>query len=188
MQKVIVTQPTSEPVTYLEAKKFLRIDLDHEQTLIESYITAAREFCENYQNKTYMTKQIKLIKDNYSFPIILPDPPLQSVDKIEFQQEDGTLVEWDASNYITDASAKFGLIRTAESYSIPEDLATNNTIQITYTAGYETAAGVPERIKTAIKLLISIYYEKRLPVENAMNYEVPFTIKSLLNQDRVVPV
>lgn len=188
MQKVIVTQPIIEPVTYEEMKSFLRVDLDIEQPLIESYISTAREFCENYQNKTYLTKQIKLVLDNINFPITVPDPPLQSVDKIEFQKEDGTVTEWDVTNYIADKTGRFGLIRTAEGYSIPEGLSVNNKLQITYTAGYSSAAEVSERIKTAIKLLVSVYYEKRLPTQNAMHYEIPYTIEALLNQNRVVPV
>ena len=189
MQLITVTPPTKEPVSYLEAKNYLKEDLDIEQDEIEAQVRAARELCEDISNKTYFTTVYKYIDDGYNFPIKLPKPPIQSVEKIEFQQKDGTLIEWDASNYVADTTAKFGLIRLAENYSIPDNLTKQNTIQITFTAGHENVSDIPERYKTAVKYLANHWMENRLPVSmNTMTYQVEFTVKSLLGLDRVVPV
>jgi len=189
MQLITVTQPTEEPVSYQEAKDYLRLGLDQEQTLIESYITSAREFCEKYQNKTYLTTVYKYVTDDVAFPIVLPNPPIQSVEKIEFQKRDGTITEWDNTNYVVDTSGRFGVIRPAESYELPENLASVNTLQITYTAGNTSTAEVSERVKNAIKLLVSHWYENRVPVSmNTMTYNIQFTVNALLDQDRVMPV
>lgn len=188
MEILVVTPPTIEPITYSEAKEQARIDIDAEQSLIESYISAARFYCEKIQNKTYLTTTKKVIYDGYNFPLKLPHPPIQSIDKVEFQQKDGTIVEWDASNYIADTSGKFGWIRLAENYSVPDDLSDINTLQVTFIAGKSTADEVPANVEQSVKMLVAMWYEKRIPIDNAMNYKIPFAVESLLNLDRVVPV
>ena len=190
MEIITLEQPTIEPVTYQEAKDQLRIDIDREKELIVSYIQSAREYCENYQNRTYLTKKLKLIKNNIHLPLEIPLPPLQEVEKIEFQKKDGSFVEWSTDNYVVDTSGEFGWIRTAETYTLPDiNFADNNRFQITFYAGHENRDDVSPRIKNAIKLMVTHWFENRTPVViGTISTEVEFTIHSLLASDRVVPV
>jgi len=57
---------------------------------------------------------------------------------------------------------------------------------VTFTAGYGAlAADVPERIRTAIKLLAGHLYEHREATDIKEIQEVAFAVKALLGLDRV---
>lgn len=190
MDIIVLEKANDYPITLAEAKKHLRVLTDDEDELIEAYIDTATEYCETIQNKNYMTTKLKLILDEINLPIKLPRPPFQSLEKIEVQKSDGTLEEWPADNYIVDDSGYFGFINRSNSYNIPGDLAEQQKIQITYTAGYATAAEVPARVKNAIKLLTAHFWSVRAPVSTTggVPQEINLTVKALLGTDRVVPV
>ena len=190
MQLKIIERPEQDVVALEDVKEHLRVTVNDEDLLIENYTSAAVQFCEDYQNKYYLNTKVKLILDNLHFPVQLPRPPLQSVDKIELQQRDGTLVEWDSSNYVVDDSGNFVWIRLADGYTLPADLANKQVLQITYTAGHADAEDVPQKIKEAILLLIGHWYENRLAVlsTGAVPQELTLTVAAILDQDRVVPV
>lgn len=190
MQLKIITAPAQEPLTLEEVKTHLRIhpDIDDEDALITSYIKAARTYCEGYQNRAYFTQTMKLLIDRLEDEIIIPRPPLQSVTQIQYQKNDGSLIEYDNSNYIVDNNGDYGIVYLAEEYddlgSI--DLAPVNAIQITFIAGYDETDDIPQTIKQAMLLLIGNWYENREQaiIGHQVN-ELPFAVKSLLNLDRV---
>lgn len=51
---VITEEPWLEPITLAETKLHIKVSDTTEDSLITSYITAAREYCENYQNRIYV--------------------------------------------------------------------------------------------------------------------------------------
>jgi len=55
--------PALEPVSLTEAKLHLRIDTTAEDVLISSLIKAARQYCENYQRRAYITQTWELWLD-----------------------------------------------------------------------------------------------------------------------------
>jgi hypothetical protein len=115
---VIETQPTAEPVTLEEAKNFLRVSIDDDDALISIIITAAREACEAFTNRSFCFKGYRQSLDsfpyytdtvmsqmayppsyyalprysttlwNYSQMIKLFAPPLVSVDRITYLSAD----------------------------------------------------------------------------------------------------
>ena len=186
----LVAGPEVEPISYVEAKEQLRLDVDDEEMLIKSYISAAREYCEDISNRTYITATKKLILDELKFPIEIPNPPLKSVEKIEFQKKDGTLIEWDAENYVVDTTGDFGWVRKAENATMPNlEVAETNPYQITFVAGHATQNEVPAKYKNAIKLLVTHWYENRVPVAvGTISNKIQFTVDALLSGDRVMPV
>lgn len=79
MSLKISVAPLIEPITLAEARLHLRVDSTDEDTLITSLIAAAREDCEAFQNRKYLTQTWEYWLD--SFPstdfIEIPNPPLQ---------------------------------------------------------------------------------------------------------------
>lgn len=173
--------PTIEPVSLADAKLHLRVDTDNEDNYIQSLITAARQYCEEFQNRAYITQTWELWFD--AFPpqpwIRLPRPPLQA-DGLQVEYFDTNDVRYIFTNYFIDSVSQPGYISLKEGASWPSNTRSINGVCITFKAGYgDSADKVPETIKQAIKLLIGHFYEHR-----DIDTPAPRAILSLLWIDR----
>lgn len=181
----VTTTPSVEPVTLAEAKLNSRVDLTDEDDLITSLIKVAREWCERFQNRAYITQSITLTLDEFPDVFELPMPPLQSVTSIKYIDTDGIQQTLDSSVYDVDAQSEPGRIALAYAQSWPGIRGDINSVEVIYVAGYgDTADDVPERVKSAIKLLVEhLYVNRGIATERTLK-EVPFSIRSLLSLDR----
>jgi uncharacterized phiE125 gp8 family phage protein len=89
--------------------------------------------------------------------------------------------------YEVDTDMDVGLIRLKYNQFYPAVRNHPQSVTVNYVAGYGAAAGsVPEHFIQAIKLLTSHFYESREPVSFSNNmYEVPFSVKALIDINRV---
>ncbi|MBN1807189.1 MAG: phage head-tail connector protein [Sedimentisphaerales bacterium] len=182
----VTTPPSVEPVTLNEAKLHLRVDHTDEDALITSLIKVAREWCENFQNRAYITQTITLTLDEFPDVFTVPRPPLQSVTSIKYIDTDGVQQTLSSGIYDVDSQSEPGRIALAYGQSWPGIRGDINSVEVVYVAGYgDTADNVPERVKAAIKLLAGHLYEHREMVSEMTLKEVPFSVKSLLGVDRV---
>jgi len=208
----LITEPAAEPITLAEAKSHLRITEADEDALIETWIKAAREYCEGYQNRAYITQTWELALDRfpgeglrpYSLSQILitdsvgtseriirvPLPPLQSVTSIKYYDTEGTEKEFSSDDYEVDTYNQPGRISLGYGKSWPsETLRPVNGVIIEFKAGYgDTADTVPAKVKQAIKVLIGELYEHREVTDVKELKEVPFAVKALLGLERIVPI
>lgn len=188
----LITAPASEPITLSEAKSQLRVDWNDEDADINGYILAAREYCEGIQNRALITQTWDLwmdswpSKDRFNVPL----PPLQSVASVKYYRTDNAEYTMAASDYFADDKSEPGRLVLAYGKSWPSTtLRPVNGVVVRFTAGYGLAASVPQKVKQAMLLLVTLMYEKRLPVvEGKIVGEVPFAVSSLLWLDRIVPV
>jgi uncharacterized phiE125 gp8 family phage protein len=68
----------------------------------------------------------------------------------------------------------------------PDSLGIQNAVTLTYTAGYGATANlVPEGLKTAIKMLVSHWYEHRETAAEKQLMTIPLAVESLLWQHRI---
>jgi uncharacterized phiE125 gp8 family phage protein len=182
----VITQPASEPVTLEEVKSQLRIELDDTSydDILEPLITAAREWCEGYQNRAYLTQTLEIALDDWPCAnlVELPRPPLQSVTSLIYADADGVDTTWAASNYSVDEYSFIPRLVKNRNVSWPSVcLAAANGVKIRYIAGAEEAADVPRRVKQAIILLVTAWFDDP-------GCEPPEAVRLLLNSDRVIPV
>lgn len=191
MALILVTAPTAEPVSLAEAKLHLRVDATDEDTMISSLITAAREYCENFQGRAYVEQTWELVLD--AFPagdyIELPRPPLRSVVSLTYTDSAGAATVWDPANYIVDTASQPGRLVLAYDKTWPSvTLQPAGGIKVRFTAGYGTgASAVPARVKQAMLLLIGHWYEHREAViTGTISKALEHAIDALLWQDRVV--
>lgn len=181
----IIEQPADESVTVVEVAAQLRYDDDmitpELETEISNWIATAREWCEGYQNRAYVTQTLELALDEWprGREIILPRPPLQSVESIVYISGDGTNTEWPTTEYIVDDYAFVARIVKKSSWPC-NALAVANGVRIRYIAGGEVTS-VPRRVKQAIILLAAFWLENGL-------CNPPAAVYALLNLDRVVPI
>ncbi len=186
----VITGPTLEPITLAEAKLQCRVDLSDEDSLITSYITAAREWCEKIDWRAYLTQTLELWLDAWPDDrvLMLPRPPMQSVTKIEYYDTADIKYTLVPADYYVSQAAQPGRIHLTYEASWPNTtLREMEAICITYKAGWTAAASVPQRIKQAIMLLVGYWYANREAASlGSVSREIDFSVRHLLGVDRAM--
>ena len=182
----VITAPASEPVTIEEAKLHCRVDGTEEDTLLTNLIVAAREYCEGYQNRSYLAQTIEETLDGWpSFPHELPRPPLASVTSIKYYDTANTEYTLAGASYFVDADSEPGRVALAYGASLPTTtLREIGAVKIRYTAG---GATVPQKVKQSILMLVAHWYANK-EATGKMTDEIQFAVHSLLSIDRMWPV
>lgn len=174
-----IVEPTQEPLTLSEVKRQLNVIADDEDTLLETYLQAARELVEAYANRSLLLQTYRLrIHDFPLDPLQLPRPPLVSVTSIEYYDLEGVLQTLSTDNYNVDADREPGVVWQADDTDWPETNGAPNGITVTYVAGYATPAAVPARAKQAMLVLIAHWYRVREAV-GQVGDEIALTFTSL---------
>ena len=189
----ISVEPASEPITTAEAKAHLRVDFSDEDTYIDTLIATAREYCEAYCNRVFITQTWIQEEDVFTNPIKLKINKVASLTSLKYYDTN------DSQQTLTDNSANFQKDFNSDVAKIYEgttnafpNISTSviNPIEITYVCGYGDASDVPSDIKHAIKLMVAHLYENRDMVHRpiaSMPFDVPMpsSVRNLLNRYRV---
>jgi uncharacterized phiE125 gp8 family phage protein len=161
---------------------------------IAALITAAREYCESYQNRAYITQTWELCLPDFPYnKIKIPLGKLQSITSIKYKDSTGTeKTLTNNTDYIYSTKGIIGIVVPAYGKTYPSFVPYPlDAVTIKFVCGYgDTAASVPAKIKQAMNLLISHWHENRLPLSaiNNVSKELKFTITALLYQDRLPPI
>lgn len=153
MAKQIKTPPAREPVSLALAKSHLRVDGTDDDNLISGLIVAARRWCENYQNRTYMEQTWELWLDDFPAEdyIEIPLPPLQSITSIKYYDTDDTEATVTATDYIVDATGFIGRVVLADGKSWPTtSLRPAKGVCIEFVCGYAAYSTVVNTVATAV--------------------------------------
>lgn len=183
MPEVLVTPATTTPISLDEAKLFLRVTHNKEDSEIQALVEDATRFLEDRLGQQFLTASWILTQPCFNDNcILLPRPPLQSVQSVSYVDTNGTTQTLSASLYQVDIKSMPGRIMPAYNEWWP-DLRTEtfNPVTIAYTAGYTTAALVPPAIKRAIKFIVGHWYSSREPVViGSISGELELTLEALL--------
>jgi uncharacterized phiE125 gp8 family phage protein len=186
----LIVPPIEEPVTKEEAKNHCRVETDDDDTLIESLITAAREYCEGFQGRAYCPQIYEFWLDSWPKvgQIKIPRPPLISVESIIYYDVDDMPHDFDVDEYFVDIKNEPGwVVLNYGSVWPTETLRPANGVCITFMAGYESddyGTAVPQKVKQAILLLIGHWYENREAMGPNLQ-DIPKGVDALLWMDRV---
>lgn len=180
MNLKVIEGSNTEVVTLEEVKNHLRIDGDDEDSIISSYIQAAREYAEIFTGRSFVEKTYEYItnpKEKYAY-IELPMPPLVEVLEVSAMQSTNEELLNEGKDYYIIKGYDESLIYPSLERGWPkETLDRLGGIKVKYRAGYSEA---PMSVKQAILILVAHFYENR---ENliARDYkEIPFGVSSLL--------
>ncbi|MFD2704080.1 head-tail connector protein [Salibacterium lacus] len=184
MQRKLITPAAELPVSLGALKDHLRIEHDDEDVSLESYLKAATKHAEQVLTyRAFMTQTWQLILSDFQDEILLPYPPLQSVNKVTYRGKAGEEHEVDASMYIVDTDSEPGRIVRKKDKSWPTDLDQHNSVTIEFTAGYASSDDIPENFKIGLLMLTAHFYENREPVlVGSMINTLPFTIEALFER------
>jgi len=189
----LITPPTVEPITVAEAKIYAHIDHDVDDSIILSWIKIARIEAENYQRRSYYEQVWELSFDDFPdlAPLLIPRPPLTSIDFIHYYDSDNAMTNMDLTLFIVDTNHEPGRLAHAYNEIWPsETLRPIDAVRIRYTCGYQEMYGttttfapantpIPEYVKDAIYLYCGYRNENR----SGEIEEIPRQFYDLLNQD-----
>lgn len=198
MATILITPPTSDPITLVEAKAHCRVDIDDDDGLIAGYILAARHHLETEARRAFMTQTWDLTLD-YTWPqervdgcwrnrIVLPRPPVQSVTSISYIDSAGATQTLAADQYkLAKADTGEWFVEPAYGVTWPSIRREMAAITVRFVAGYGSNPGdTPEPLRQAMLLLIGHWYENReaISIGNIVN-ELPLAVASLVFPFRV---
>ena len=182
------TAPAVEPVTLSEAKAHLRVDTADDDTYITGLIRAAREWVEEYLDRTLVHTQWVMRFDRFptdgTHDIELPRPPMvasgtATAVTLSYTLEDGTTATYGTASYRVDRASTPGAVKTNYAGTWPPHREDDNSVSITWWGGYgPSGSDVPQGVKNAMLLYIHELYEKR------GNAEPPAAAKALLDAYR----
>jgi len=182
------TQPAVEPVTLAEAKAHLRVDTADDDTYITGLVRAAREWVEQYLDRTLVHTQWVMRFDRFppdgTLDIELPRPPMvasgtATAVALTFTYENGDTATYSTASFRVDRASTPGAVKTLYGQTWPPHLQDDNAISVTWWAGYgPSGSDVPQGVKNAMLLYVHELYEKR------GNAEPPDAAKALLDAYR----
>ncbi len=207
MSLQLVTAPTEEPVTLVEAKLHLRVDFSDDDLLITALIAAARQAAETLTGRQLVTARWKYILDSFPGPslmgvpagktftlpghaILIPKAPVQSIVSVDYLDMNRTAQTMPSANYATDLACEPARITPIFGQIWPINLPEIGAVSVTFDAGYGGAGDVPEGIKSWIKLRVGSLYQNREEVAAMARGKIdplPF-IDGLLDPYRMVTV
>ena len=177
--------PASEPVTVAEAKAHANVTSATDDGLIGGLIIAAREYVEGLVKGPLIQRTHRLrLRD---FPsggaLMLPAWPVSAVGSVQYMDSANALQTLASSSYSLDADGSPAyLIRagtlTSWPVTAPQDGAWG--VSIEYTAGYTSAAAVPQTLKQAILMTFAYWYDNARATATAENLrEAPHAVEAL---------
>jgi uncharacterized phiE125 gp8 family phage protein len=186
-------QPTTEPVSLVEAQLHLRLDTEGsppshpDDTLVQALIVAARENAEQYTGVTISQASYQVKSPVTNEQISLQTYPVTQVASVTYEDSDGATQTVSADDYYVDnfqRPARLVFKRNSPAYDTT----------VTFTAGFTDGNSpnpypCPAGIKAAILLMVGNLYENRESVaQNATSlepYERPQSYIYLLTPHRI---
>lgn len=160
--------PATEPITAAEAKSHARIDISDDDTLIGTYIVAARNAAEAATNRPLITQTWNVYLDGFPAGegrIRLPLPPVQSISSINYLDADGTsqLLATTVYELLTHSGpqADYAYVVLKHNQEWPATKEHMRAVTIVMICGYGAASAVPDEIKLGIKEHVAESYKNR---------------------------
>jgi hypothetical protein len=207
-QYSIITQPASEPITLAQASAHLRVDSADDNTYITDLIPVAREYVESVTGRVSNPTTFRLIASDWrdlfapavnreiyhldarygllgqSLAGVIPlfRTPLVSVASIQYYAPgEATLTTMSTEDYRVILTAEPGLVHIFGDLPALENRP--DAIQIQFVAG--VTASTSATLKHAVKMLVSHLYENRMPVAFSSCNDIPFTLRNLIENQKI---
>jgi uncharacterized phiE125 gp8 family phage protein len=174
---------TALAVTVDDLKDHLRISSTDEDILLRSYIRTATKQAENVMKRQCCTAQWRFVLPEFKDEIELPRPPVVSSQvTIEYLNSSGGTATCPSTVYEVDIYQEPAVIRLNYESTWPETYGVDNSVRITFVAGYPVSTvdnepTVPDDIKLWIMMRAGDMYEHRESMalgENVIPRTLPF--------------
>lgn len=180
-------QPVTEPVSLVNAKEHIRVDITDDDVFITALAEACKDKVEDLTGRRLITQTWKWTFDR--FPVwdflLIPLAPVISIDSITtFDKLDNSTL-FPAASYFSDVVSEPSRIVLKEGavWPVDNELREANGVEVVFKVGYGPAdTDVPKNLTLAQKLLIGHFYENREVTSPIIIHEVPLTVTLLLSR------
>jgi uncharacterized phiE125 gp8 family phage protein len=199
MAKRLITPPAEPPVSIEYVKTKLRIDHDDSDDDLAAYIASATDLAQEFLGRALVTQTWELLLDEFpEHEIAIPMPPLQSVESVKYDNEDGDETTIAAADYTVDSSSGSagaegpGWVVPNVDVEWPTPIEAINAVRVRFVAGYAPSAESPENltenipaaIKQAIVLCVKYWYDGEMDIDELQG--LPTGVEPLLRKYRVL--
>lgn len=176
----IITPPTSPVIALSDIRLHLRLDLlggstHPDDALIQTYLDAAREYCQHYTQKSIGAQTIELAID--AFPSGSIDLPLgaASITSITYLDSDNALQTLASNQYVLNEYPYTTCVYPVTEWPTAGEFT--NAVKVRYV----TPATFSQAVKTALLLTVAHLYENREAVGTDRLIQVPLSVDAMLN-------
>lgn len=154
------TAPTEDVLTVEEAKNQVGFANDDDEVRLGELVKDATHEAQNASGRQFISAVYEYYLDAFLERIVLPRPPLISIDSFQYRDEDDNLLAVPSTVYQADDKSEPAAIVRRSGQFWPTTKDEKNVIVITYTAGYGSdRAAVPARYRDAVRFLVDYYYD-----------------------------
>lgn len=161
MSAYLLTPPAIEPLTLTEAKQFLRIEHNDDDTVISALIAAARTQVETAVRCALIAQTWRFVCDAWPVDgrLALKRGPLLSVAAARVFDAEGDPIVIDPEAFALDKGSS---AIAAPPWSLPVPGRSAAGIEIDVVMGFGAgAASIPETLRQAVRLLLAHWYDHR---------------------------
>ena len=162
MTLVLVSGPSIEPLTLVEAKNWVKVTDGADDALLQSLIVSARLAVEGATNRLLITQQWRLTLDAWPLNGALPLPltPVRSISRVRVLDGGGVARDLSLSLFTVEASLDRARIVRGSPLVAPG--VARGGISIDLVAGYgDASSAVPEALRLAMRHIIAFWYANR---------------------------
>jgi len=184
---VLTIAPTSEPLTTAEAKAQIRSVQSLEDTLVDTYVKAARQAAEHHLARGLLTQTWTLALSEFVNVIPLPMAvPLASVTSVKYYDVDNVQQTLPTTVYEVDTKSRPGRValKAGQTWPAVNSERRVNRIEIAYVLGYTASTSIPADIMQGIRMYVGLMDTNRDGLDPTTG-EALRTIKAAFWTDRV---
>lgn len=183
--------PAVQLVEMEDLKLRLKIDDDADDTGLAMLLSAATRRAEQKTQRAFLTQKWRLTLDGFPAKkcgeILLPLPPLQSVDQIVYVDSQGVEQVMDPQDYQVVPGDVLGAVYPAVGLAWPATDSGKQSVKIDFTCGYGDPSEVEPDIVLAVLFLVGHYEQNREAVTDRTMSVLPMGVDDLLSP-YIVPV
>ncbi|MBX9710085.1 MAG: head-tail connector protein [Xanthobacteraceae bacterium] len=187
MSAILLTGPASEPLSLTEAKDFLRVEHDDDDSVIAALIGAARNHVEALTRLGLMMQTWRIVLDRWPEQGRIKPRlgPLQSLAAARVYNEANVASVVDTGRFVIDRAA--GTI-AAPCWSLPPPGRAVAGIELDVAIGFGAAStDMPQVLLQAIRMLVAHWYENRSLVTIGSSVAMlPPSVNAMISSYRVM--
>jgi uncharacterized phiE125 gp8 family phage protein len=188
----VISRPIPEAIDYAQAADHLRVDSSADITYIEGLIQVACDYVGDVTGRIGTQTTLLCVAGDWDDLtggdrlglIRLGRVPLVSVSSIKYYAPNSAiLTTLSTDDYRVITTTEPGMLQPVDKWPDVEERP--DAIQITFVAGHNEGNPAPAAWKHAAKMLVAHLYEERKPVAFTSCQEIPFTLKNLIEHNRM---